>query len=65
MIYGDTGVGKTTFIKKIIDPYFKTGSIFLNLTHQPPTSVGPDVRVFISPDDAGISTLYNYSLLAN
>lgn len=33
MMYGDTGVGKTTFIKKIVEPYFKTGSLFLNLAH--------------------------------
>lgn len=65
MIYGGSGVGKTTFIKKIIDPYFKTGPLFLDMAFQPATSVNPEVKVFVSPDNAPIKSLYAYSLLAN
>lgn len=65
LMYGGSGVGKTTFIKKIVDPYFKTGPLFLDMAFQPATSVNPEVRVFVSPDNAPIKSLYSYSLLAN
>lgn len=65
VISGASGVGKSTFVKFILEPVFKTGALFLNNQFQPPGSITPETSVFYSPDNASIKDLYNYTLVAN
>lgn len=57
-----SGYGKSTFLKRIIDPVFKAGALFLDSKHQTPQSL-VNTHVFYSPDDAKINSLYNYTLV--
>ena len=39
VITGPSGVGKTTFLRKIIHPVFKTGPLFLDSEFQTPQAI--------------------------
>ena len=59
ILSGKSGVGKTTFCQRLIDPVLETYNMQLGeYIYQHPSILGEKVRVFVSPDDASFEEMY-------
>ena len=62
LLSGKSGVGKTSFWRTLINPVFKCLEIKIgDYIYQSPDIKGENLKVFISPDDATLDEMYDFT----
>jgi uridine kinase len=64
IISGDSGVGKITFVSKLVHPVFFTHNVGITeFDYQSKITKEDEVRVFVSPDYSDLDEMYDFSLM--